>query len=285
MTRLTSGDINTLSDQLTDFDERLLLQTGRDMLGIACHGAGISVKNIQDKIHTLSIAVVTITAGLGKITEFAQTIKDILSHLGFTAFIPTQTDAAGLARAIEDKADIIFMADDNQYFAINLKKSLLIDNIQATGNVFASALDLMANGVKGKKVLVLGAGPVGMAAALTLAEFGANVGIHDKDMVKCQENCAALEKNMAKNMAKNIEPIHDLTSAGKNFCFFIEATNAKDVITSAMIGPETFIAAPGVPLGVTQKGIKKAGNRILYDPLQLGTAAMAVRAAFPLKKG
>jgi len=281
VTRLTSGDIDTLSDQLTDFDERLLLQTGRDMMGIACHGAGISTKNIRDKINNLTIAVVTITAGLGKITGFAQTIKDILSHLGFTAFIPTQTDAAGLARAIEDKADIIFMADDNQYFAINLKKSLLIDNIQATGNVFAAALDLMAKGVKGKKVLVLGAGPVGMAAAQTLAEFGANVGVHDKDMVKCQKNCAALEKKLA----KKIEPIHDLNSVDKNFCFFIEATNAKDVITSAMIGPETFIAAPGVPLGVTQKGMKKAGNRILYDPLQLGTAAMAVRAAFPLKKG
>ena len=277
MTRLTSQDINTLSDHFTDFDERLLLQTGRNMMGIACHGAGISVKNIQNKIKNLTFAVVTITAGLGKITGFAQTIKDILTHLGFKAFIPAQTDAAGLARAIEDKADIIFMADDNRYFAINLKKSLLIDNIQATGNVFAAALDLMAKGVKDKKVLVLGAGPVGMEAAITLAEFGANVGVHDKDMVKCRKNCAALEKN--------IEPIHDLTSARKKFYFFIEATNAKDVITSAMIGPETFIAAPGVPLGVTQKGMKKAGNRILYDPLQLGTAAMAVRAAFPLKKG
>jgi hypothetical protein len=30
--------------------------------------------------------------------------------------------------------------------------------------------------------------------------------------------------------------------------------------------------------------MKKAGNQILYDPLQLGTAAMAVRAAFPLKR-
>jgi pyrrolysine biosynthesis protein PylD len=280
VTRLTSGDIDTISDQLTDFDKSLRLQTGRDMLEIACHGAGISAKNIHDKIKNLNISVVTITAGLGKITGFAQTIKDILSHLGFTAFIPTQTDATGLARAIEDKADIIFMADDNRYFAINLKKSLLIDNIQATGNVFAAALDLMAKGVKGKKVLVLGAGPVGMAAALTLAEFGANVGVHDKDMVKCQGNCAAL----GKKMAKNIEPIHDLTSAGKNFCFFIEATNAKNVITSAMIGPETFIAAPGVPMGVTQNGLKKAGNRILYDPLQLGTAAMAVRAAFPLQR-
>jgi len=294
VTRLTSGDIDTLSDQLTDFDERLRLQTGRDMLGIACHGTGISQKNIQNRIKDLTIAVVTITAGLGKITGFAQTIKDILNHIGFTTFIPEQTDAAGLARAIEDKADIIFMADDNRYFAVNLKKSLLIDNIQATGNVFAAALDLMAKGVKGKRVLVLGAGPVGMAAAQTLVKFGADVGVHDKDMVKCRKNCAAIKTSPGKKIElvhdldaldalDDLDDLDDLASAGKNFCFFIEATNAKDVITSAMIGPETFIAAPGVPLGVTQNAIKKAGNRILYDPLQLGTAAMAVKASFSLR--
>jgi 3-methylornithyl-N6-L-lysine dehydrogenase len=300
VTRLTSGDIETLSDQLIDFDERLRRQTGRDMLGIACHGANISPKNIRDKMDTLTIAVVTITAGLGKITGFAQTIKDILSHLGFTAFIPPQTDAAGLALAIEDKADIVFMADDNRYFAINLKNVLLVDNIQATGNVFAAALDLMAKGIKDKSVLVIGAGPVGMASARTLAEFGACVSVHDKDRVKCQKNCDAMNKSLT----KKIEPVHnfepndfepndfepndfesdDFESVSNKYNFFIEATNAKDVINSAMVNPETFIAAPGVPLGVTQNALKKAGDRILYDPLQLGTAAMAVRAAFPLKR-
>lgn len=280
MTRLISSDIETLSDQLIDFDERLKRQTGRDMLGIACHGANISTKNIQNKMGNLTIAVVTITAGLGKITGFAQTIKDILTHLGFTAFIPPQTDAEGLALAIEDKADIIFMADDNRYFAINLKNALLVDNIQATGNVFAAALDLMAKGIKDKSVLVIGAGPVGMASAQTLAEFGACVGVHDKDRVKCQKNC----DSMNKSLTKKIEIVHDFESVSNKFNFFIEATNAKDVINSVMVNPETFIAAPGVPLGVTQNAMKKAGNKILYDPLQLGTAAMAVRAAFPLKR-
>ena len=280
MTRLISSDIETLSDQLIDFDERLKRQTGRDMLGIACHGANISTKNIRNKIDNLTIAVVTITAGLGKITGFAQTIKDILTHLGFTAFIPPQTDAEGLALAIEDKADIIFMADDNRYFAINLKNALLVDNIQATGNIFAAALDLMAKGIKDKSVLVIGAGPVGMASAQTLAEFGACVGVHDKDRVKCQKNC----DSMNKSLTKKIEIVHDFESVSNKFNFFIEATNAKDVINSVMVNPETFIAAPGVPLGVTQNAMKKAGNKILYDPLQLGTAAMAVRAAFPLKR-
>ena len=277
MTRLTSSDINTISSQLADFDESLRLQTGRDMLGIACHGAGVSAKNIQNKIKNLNIAVVTITAGLGKITGFAKTIKDILTYLGFMAFVPEETDAAGIALAIEDKAEIIFMADDNRYFAINLKKSLLIDNIQATGNVFAAALDLMAKGLKNQKALVLGCGPVGMAAAETLIGFGANVSIHDKDMTKCEKNCAALEKSLS----IRVKPVHDLKSSGREFYFFIEATNAKDVINSPMIGPKTCITAPGVPLGVTSNGIKKAGNKILYDPLQLGTAAMAVMAALP----
>ena len=275
MTRLTSGDIDTLSDHLSDFDERLRRQTGWDMLGIACHGTGIRQKDIQAVINDLSIAVVTITAGLGTITGFAQTIKDILTHIGFSAFIPEPTDAAGIARAVEDKADILFMADDNRYFALNLKQSRLIDNIQATGNVFAAALDLMAKGVRGKRVLVLGAGPVGMAATQTLLGFGADVGIHDRDMVKCRKNCADIQKKQA----RKIELVHDLSSVKENFSLFIEATSAQDVITSTMIGPETFIAAPGVPLGITANGLKKAGIRILYDPLQLGTAAMAVRAA------
>ena len=52
-----------------------------------------------------------------------------------------------------------------------------------------------------------------------------------------------------------------------------------------MVGPETFIAAPGVPLGVTHNAIEKVGTRILYDPLQLGTAAMAVTACFPHRRG
>ncbi|WP_457552977.1 3-methylornithyl-N6-L-lysine dehydrogenase PylD [Desulfobacula sp.] len=275
MTRLTTNDIDSLSDQLTKFDENLKLQTGRDMLGIACHGAAISSKKIQNTMKSLNMAAVTMTSGLGKITGFAQTIKDILTHMGFNTFVPEKTDATGIACAIEAKADIIFMADDNRYIALNLKKYRLIDNIQATGNVFAAALDLMANGVKDQRALVLGCGPVGMAAARTLIGFGAHVAVHDKDMAKCRQNCCELEKNLS----EKIELIHDLKSAGRDFYFFLEATTAKDVIDSSMIGPKTRIAAPGVPLGITSRGMKKAKSQLLYDPLCLGTAAMAVMAA------
>lgn len=278
MTRLTPGDINTLSHDLIEFDKKLKGMTGRDMLGIACHGAGIPKKIIQEKIENLRAAAVTMTCGQGQITGFSQTLKDILTHLGFAAFVPGQTDAAGIAQALENKADILFMADDHRYIALNLKKSTLVDNAFATGNVFAAALDLMAKGLKDKSVLVLGCGPVGRAAAQTLIGFGALVGIHDKDMVKCENHCLELEKKSN----QKIERIYDLLSIEKDYCLFVEATNGRDVITSSMIGPQTHVAAPGVPLGVSARGIKKAGNRILYDPLQLGTAAMAVMAILPL---
>jgi pyrrolysine biosynthesis protein PylD len=245
------------------------------MLGIACHGAGISKAAIQDSIKIVNIAAVTMNSGLGQITGFAQTIGNILTHIGFNAFVPGETDAAGFARAIEKKADIIFMADDNRYIAVNLKKYRLIDNGWATGNVFAAALDLMANGLKGQRVLVLGCGPVGMAAVETLISFGAHVGVHDIDMVKCENFCATLDKSRS----KRVEPIYDLKPACMDYYFFVEATNAKGVINSSMINPQTLIAAPGVPLGITRNGEIKASNRILYDPLQLGTAAMAVMAA------
>lgn len=280
MTRLTSQDINTLSHELDVFDERILQQTGHDMLGIACHGAGISVKNIQNTIKNIKIAVVTMTAGLGKITGFAGTLGDILSHLGFSTFVPESTDAAGIATAIELNADILFMADDNRYIAMNLQKKYLVDNIQATGNAFAAALDLMARGLQGQKALVLGCGPVGMAAAETLLGFGAHVGVHDKDMAKCKKNIAILEKKYS----KKVEPVQDLKFIARDYCFFLEATTAKGVIHSSMVGPQTCIVAPGVPLGVTDKAVKKAGTRILYDPLQLGTAAMAVMAAVPMRE-
>ncbi len=175
MTRLTPENIDTLSNQIADFDEELLLQTGQDMLGIACHGAGISKKTIQNSIKGLNIAAVTLSSGLGQIRGFAQTIGDILTHIGFNAFVPGETDAAGFARAIEKETDIIFMADDNRYIAVNLKKCRLIDNAGATGNIFAAALDLMARGLKGQRVLVIGCGPVGIAAADTLISFGAHV--------------------------------------------------------------------------------------------------------------
>ncbi|NNL41596.1 MAG: 3-methylornithyl-N6-L-lysine dehydrogenase PylD [Desulfobacterales bacterium] len=277
MTRLTPDDIDTLSSQLADFDEKLLLQTGQDMLGIACHGAGISKETIQNSIKDLNIAAVTLSSGLGQITGFAQTIVDILIHIGLNAFVPRETDAAGFARAVEKEADIIFMADDKRYIAVNLKKCRLIDNTWATGNIFAAALDLMARGLKSQRVLVIGCGPVGMAAAETLISLGAHVGLHDKDQAKCETYCTTLEKRRT----KRVEPIHDLKVACRDFNFLVEATNAKGVINSSMINPPTLIVAPGVPLGITPNAVKKASKQIIYDPLQLGTVAMAVMAALP----
>jgi len=274
MTRLTSGDINTLSDQLISYDEKLRMQTGEDLLGIACHNVGVSKKIIAGRIKHLTAAAVTMTPGLGEITGFAGTIRDILFHLGFNAFVPDKPDVAGIAQAVKKKSDLIFMADDSCFIALNLKNHLVIDNGAATGSTFAAALDLMAGGLKDQRVLVLGCGPVGMAAAETLLRFGARVSINDRDMEKCEKQCLKLEKDHP----NRVEPAKSPEQNSEDFHFFVEATTAEGVITASMIGPETRIAAPGVPFGVTPEGLKTAEALILHDPLQLGTAGMAVSA-------
>ncbi len=275
MTRLTANDIEGISLDLKRFEKKLRQMTGQDMLGIACHGAGVPQEILKNKIKKLRLAAVPMTCGLGLIGGFSHTLRDILGHMGFNAFVPAHTDAAGIAQAIEEKADILFMADDHRYIALNLKKSVVVDNGFATGMVFAAALDLMAGGVKDKPVLVVGCGPVGRAAARTLIRLGACLGIHDMNRAKCETCCAELEKQSPRKIAR----VHDLSFAGRDYCFFVEATPARDVIKTDMITPQTRIAAPGVPLGVSARGEKKAGSQILYDPLQLGTAAMAVMAA------
>lgn len=45
-----------------------------------------------------------------------------------------------------------------------------------------------------------------------------------------------------------------------------------------MITPQTYIAAPGMPLGLTRGAVEKIGDRLFHDPLQTGVAIMAIEA-------
>ena len=52
------------------------------------------------------------------------------------------------------------MADDNRFIAFNLRNKVVVDNGDATGKGYVSALFGMAKGLKESNVLVLGYGPV-----------------------------------------------------------------------------------------------------------------------------
>ena len=87
--------------------------------------------------------------------------------------------------------------------------------------------------------------------------------------------CEAL--HLRHNVRMAIEK--SLESALGHHRILFDATPSAGIIKENNIMPDTFIAAPGMPLGISHAACAKIGNRLLHDPLQTGVACMAVSAA------
>jgi 3-methylornithyl-N6-L-lysine dehydrogenase len=275
MTRLRSIDIADIAVRLDAYDADLLIKTGRTLRGIACYAAGQNEPGIAARLPHIQVGVVPIQWGLGKIDRFAETTRDILIHLGFQSFVTQLAGVSGLAEAYAKEADLIFLADDDQFAALNTKTREVISNADATGRGFAGGLALMVGGLKGQRVLVLGCGPVGAAATAMLLNDGAAVAIYD------------INGERAKNLAVAMDRIHhgklvvetDLKHALARHHLLVDATDAAGFIRARAISGETYMAAPGVPLGLNRAALKKISGRLLHDPLQIGVATMAMVAS------
>lgn len=276
MTRLKTSDICQIKSDLEQYNQALLSKTGRGLLGIACHAHGKDESQMQALIADFTILVVPVTAGEGIISDFSETVAAILRFLGFNARVSEQPDTCGVALAFESKAAALMMADDHRFVGINLNNRLVADNSQATGRVFAAALDLMARGIKGKQVLVLGCGPVGESAAMTLLSFGARVALCDIDIPRArllkQRLLASSQGNKAVKEDIFIEEGLDFSP----YSFILEATPCAETISDKLIGDHLFIAAPGVPVGVSTWGCRRLKERFLHDKLELGVADMSI---------
>ena len=270
MTRLKSQDIADINARLDRYDAELKVKTGNTLLGIACHAVGIGEKIVQDLTVSAKVGVVPMTCGKGVIAGFAEAVRQIAVHIGFNAFVTRHTDVAGIAEVFENKTDILTMADDNRFVALHLKNYRVIDNTVATGKGFAAGLDLMSGGLKGKSCLVIGCGPVGRNAASALINFGAKVAVYDIN----QQQCKVVAEQLTRSFDTNIEVETSLEYALRRHRLLIEATNSTNVIGEKDITPETYIAAPGIPLGLSAAAYEKAMDRLLHDPLQIGVAAM-----------
>jgi len=267
---LKSSDIISISAKLKNYNENLLQKTGRNLLGIACYSCNVEDAAIVGLMKSFSFHVVPITAGQGIISDFSKTVCAVLRFLGCKAEVTTQNDAAGIAEAFEQRSDAIFMADDRKFIGLNLRTRSVIDNTEATGAIFGAALDLMTGGLKGHDVLVLGCGPVGEAVASKLLSFGARVILHDINMRTAQKIKTKL------SVMGNISVVKTIYGPGKVCQFIVDATPEKNAIMNNMLSENTYIAAPGVPLGVSEKSYTLLGNRIIHDKLELGVSAMAV---------
>jgi pyrrolysine biosynthesis protein PylD len=274
VTRLKTLDIAGISAELDRYDTELLNKTGCTLLGIACHAAGVEEKTIQDLIASTKVAVIPMTCGQGVIEGFAKTVQQITSHIGFNAFVTRHTDVAGLGEALDKKADLIMLSDDDLFVAINIKSRRVVDNTPATGKGYAAGLNLMTGGVKDKRALVIGCGPVGRSAVVDLVRLGSEVFVYD---IK-PECCQGLAREIKDLLDANIGIEEELNTALFSHRCIIDASPGAGIIHESHIARDTYISAPGMPSGLSKNARVKISDRLLHDPLQIGVATMIVEA-------
>lgn len=280
MTRLTSRDIDRITDGLAGYNKRLIASTGRGLLEIACHCYGADVDFVKRQARSFSALVIPVTSGLGVITDFSDTVAGILSFLGTSAEVSPRSDVSGLALAVNEGVDAIFMADDTKFIGLNCNNRKLVDNSTATGTVYAAALNLMSDPGKitEKMFLIAGCGPVGQAAAEYFIKLGAMVTLVDRD----KQKASLLRENLKSKLPEmsglpgriRLETCWDDTLVKHRY--ILDATPDASLIKDSYLSGEKKIAIPGVPPGISDTGFILLGNRVVHDKLELGVAAMAV---------
>ena len=268
MTRLTSEQVQKILVNLLNYEQELIEKTGSSLLGIAKHA--IKIKNdVTSVLSNTTAAVVPITAGEGTIQGFAEAVIAILTHIGINAYITKKKDVGGFAEALSGQADVIFAADDHMFIAVNLQTRYASDNSICTGKAYVAALDLAVKGIKGKTVLVIGYGPVGQAVTIELLYRRANVVLYDIDKVRM---------GYAKREFKErIHIVHSIKEGMGYTNLIVDATPVPNIISEDMITEDTFVAAPGIPLGLTSTALKKlASAHLIHDSLELGVVTMAL---------
>jgi pyrrolysine biosynthesis protein PylD len=268
MTRLRSEDLGFIKDDLARHDADLLKKTGLGLRQIACRAAGLDEAEARRLLAAVTAGIIPLTSGEGIIKGFCEAVADIVGYLGAACFVTGSTDVAGLAEAAEKGADIIFLADDNRFIALNLTSRIVADNSDATARGYVAALDSLAGGLSKRTVLVLGAGEVGRKATTALLNLGARAAVYDPDPEKVRSLSAGLRITVEKDLEKALQK-HRL---------ILDASPAAGIIRERHIGPDTMIAAPGLPLGLCPGALVSIGDRLIHDPLEIGVATMLVLA-------
>jgi pyrrolysine biosynthesis protein PylD len=274
MTRLTTWDIQSITDGLPTYDASLIKKTGCSLRQIACLAMEVTEKDIQASLERAVIGVIPMTSGDGVLNGFCEMVSEIANYLGCRTFVTGKTDAAGIAEAAERNADILMFADEDRFIALHMQHRKIVDNAVATGKGFVAGLGLMAGGLKDKKVLVLGCGPVGQSAVRALGEKGCRISVYDIDSAIYDH----LSKTLSDDTDVDVHFLNDLDLALKNHELIVDASPAGDFILAQHITSHTLISAPGMPVGLDKAAREAIGSRLLHDPLQIGGAAMVVGA-------
>jgi len=271
MTRLTRADLRNLEGSLAAYEHYLKDTTGLDLAGLALDAVGLSTDSTaRHGFANLHFGVIPMSSGLGIVGGFAQSVAAIIDHLGCRSFVTKATDVAGIAEAVARRPEAIFMSDDRVFLAMDLKGGIIIHNTTAAALGFVAGLACMAGGLADKKVLVLGCGAVGRAAAEALLERDARLLLVDR--IAERRNALKAHLHARFGTSSDIVMETDETKADADLIF--DATNTADHIDLHRITKRTLVAAPGRPCGITTAARRMLGNRLLHDPLHIGVATM-----------
>ena len=275
MTRLRCADIIHIAENLNNYDMELVARTGYSLSNIACRAAEIDEAQIRNLLPEIRMGVIPISSGEGIISGFSDSVLNILLHMGANAFVTRATDVAGIAESFEKKADIVMLADDERFVALHIRSRSIADNAVCTGKAFATGLSLMAGGLKGREVLVIGCGPVGRSASETLIRMGSRVSVFDIHIEPLME----WVETLGQATDQKIQIVKALDPALQQHQFIIDASPAVSIIHGHHITSQTYVSAPGFPCGLDAEAQEKLSNRLLQDPLELGVATMLVSVA------
>lgn len=274
MTRLNRQHIEETRRQLEDIDATLLECAGVTLRELALATIGCDGPE-ESLARRMTVSAVPVTSGLGIITYFSEIVATIAAHVGLKAHTTRASDVAGIAEAYESASDILVMADDQRFVAVNTLRCRIVDNNRATGESFALILSLMAGGVGGKTCGVIGCGPVGTFAAARLAEMGARIMLCDIDPERRHRLSVRLEETRGEKVGSTDSTATLLREAP----LIVDASPAGNIIDASMVTPETMVVSPGVPHGLTPDAAARLGKRFYHDQLPLGVATMVLAAA------
>ena len=264
MTRLITEWINEPEGDIGRIDEKLKKAIGMDISALAFLAAGIP-RPPKDKLKRRKVAVVRFTTGEGVIGCFAETVEAVVRHMGASVFIPRASDAAGIYEAVSLGAEILFMADDDRFIALNVKTGKIAENDLATAKGYVKALSLMAGGLSGREAMLLGYGKVGQAALELLLGEGASVSVYEKDAAKT----ASLRREGVKILSELPRPLSGPV---------LDVTNEGGWLGAGDIAENARFSAPGIPMSLDDEAYIAYYDNVIHDPLQTGVAVMLAEA-------
>lgn len=265
MTRLTPDMIHDVPYAMSDRDHKLRTSLSTDLKGLAYEAVGLEAD--EHVMEGLTIACVPVTAGQSTISGFSDSVCAIAEHLGSRSYVTKRTDVSGFLDAIAAGADIVFMADDEEFVAFNVKAGKAVDNIRSTALGYFTALRLAAGPLDGKDILLIGAGRVGSKAGDLLAAARARVTVVDLDPSRTD---SLLRTH------RSFSSEEDLEEAVRKASLIYNASQAR--IPGDWIREGAVVVSPGMPFSFDDEGVRRMST-LVHDPLPIGVAVMAVWSA------